>query len=231
MSTKKELLVYGFVRECWKSMKYVKNLPIDIINLFCLWLSLMDSWDKINSDEGMTVSVVHNDDGSVHKWIERTIAWNGTATNGFGINIVSKPQIKSWKFEIPKENKRTAPTTIGIFEAKFVEQNIGDFSDKSAENEGYGVYTLNWQMYKKGIPIGVTEYFQEYSEKYEHDDTNKLILTMELDLSGKNGILKYKFDDYHHLMINENNIACDDVNKQYKLAISSYSQNKIALID
>ena len=134
---------------------------------------------------------------------------------------------------VPKIKNSLQKLVIGIIETNIIELNMNDFSNIY---DGYaaGIYTSNWCFYEKGNNKDVNEYINEYRLNYQDDGTKYLRMTMTLDLSTKNGILEVLFNDYHHLMhMSEYNILCDniDVNKQYKLAISMYAPNCIALIN
>ena len=86
MSTKKEVIVNGFVRKYFN----FQHISDDIIKLLIKWLSFMDSWDKIHSDDILIFTKeedTSNNSNEITLWVEKKEK-SYTQHKAFGIDIV-----------------------------------------------------------------------------------------------------------------------------------------------
>ena len=126
-SLRKELLVFGYIREFYESIN--KEYPTkDLIYLFAKWFALIDCWDKEKTHKGIQVSAISD-----------TIAiYNSDAlcASCIGSFVVKKGDIQSWTL---KANTRYI--MMGIIDNESVTKSNKDIANFiEAPYIGYGLW-------------------------------------------------------------------------------------------
>ena len=226
-SSQKQLLVWGYLREFFKSMSS-ELPPHDLITLFITWLSLMDHFDRQKCDSAIKFES--------HTCISKIVTMNRWSfACAVGSMRISKGDKQSW---ICKIDRKFTSVIVGIVDNATAEceGDIGDHSDEG--NEGYG-FGLNFfeKYYNEGQYDSdddwpeerVREYFH-YGQQFKTD--HGFVMTITLDMTqqkGDHGILSYEFHMKPKDEIDEirtdgeyTNVAWDDVDidKEYRIAFS-----------
>ena len=118
----------------------------------------------------------------------------------YGLQQISKGDIKIWTFEITK--KSDTCILIGVCDIKYKHPKI-DFTQLI---NGYGLYTRDWKIYSNKRVTPKYKYAQQAGCKYSYGGYDKYIITMIPDLSQEYGTLSYVFNEFHN-EINEDNVA------------------------
>ena len=236
--TKKNLLCFGFIRECCNEM-HADLLPNDVIALLILWLSFCDHFVANLSTKDIEIKTITNDKYGEYQQIKKA------NLHGFSSaicqNIIKYGDKQSWTFRINQDKDKDLflgehgfrRVVLGIIDDEVAirrNKNITDFSDLQG---GYGLYLSN--MGKYFGPVGnysVRTYFDYGSQyKLKEGDTIK----MELDLTKEKGILRFTFD----AQLNEtqtdkeiSNVFYDkiDINKRWRAAVAIETAAMVSLL-
>lgn len=225
MSSREELLAFGYIREYAKSVD--KDIPPnDLIHLIVLWICLMDYWDKDRSHDDIRF------DGESD---QRALSTQSGHRTVIGENVIRKGNKESWTFRAS-----SGMVIAGVIEDDVFETNsnlqITDFT--TSEYNGYGISLYMWYMYHSCDDFSGNDGKLKHAQQFKIEQSGERVLTMELDLTQskhKHGLLSFKF---HHelrrgLKISEfksdaeyTNIVYDtiDVNKKYRAAFSLSNQ-------
>ena len=128
-----------------------------------------------------------------------------------------------WKFMLMNHKKKSpVGALIGIIDNQKLMAfytKIGEFTDKLGE--GYGIWTRNGFLYHGSAFTGQAfPYFEQY------DVYNVKSITMTLDMTQENGILRYVIEQPGFEPADKecDNTAWDDIDihKQYRMAVLFY---------
>ena len=241
-------LVYGFVRECWRTMLQFNGFafPGDaLMALLIEWLTVNDVIDEYHTNLG----IIHQHEALCHlksyrsvDLIERTKEWNRECYHSFGSDIWSRGAQNVWKVKVSghDDNAQKTCILIGIVEADKVRQftdhrerrDVGSFSDE--EHGGYALLTGNWRTYHEDSDQGQLFSASMDPIALSPDD----VMAVEIDLtpkygaesSSKCGTLKYALNGSSTVFRN-GGVAFDDIDidKSYRLAIGMYLRDKLAM--
>lgn len=213
--TRKNLLSIGFVREYCKENN-VEFLPSDIIELFILWLSLCDRFDKDLSHKSIQFTMKSDNNYIDYEQIAVTEFGHKTA---IGHQIIRKGDRQLWTFQLIK-NIKDAHVILGIIDNKTANQRKGIICDFSFKERGYGLYLNN--MYKYCGTKARTRF--EYGTQFEFKTGD--MITMELDLTNqvKGGQLRFTFHSIKSAKYIESssNVCYDnlDINEEWRGAVA-----------
>ena len=104
MSTRTDLCVYGYIRHYWNIMwAEVPFPPHDVIMLFSQWITLLDTWDRKNSNSNFTLSPCTIIKGIQTTTIDTLSNSTARSVSAFGIESITKPLKTTWSFIIPNQ--------------------------------------------------------------------------------------------------------------------------------
>lgn len=215
-ASRKELLVYGFIREYF-AINDIELPPDDLMVLFVCWVILMDSFDKKKCHKAIKFGIT-----DTRITFRRTQYSSVNYVTAIGTAKVKKGCKEQWRFQ-----SHAAYPIIGIISAEIVasKNNIADHSNR--ENGGYGLQSTFWDCYHASTVR--SRQLKEYASQFKVDKL-PFIITMELDMTqiaNDNGVLRYFFheraEDVKKIWTDGKytNIAFDDIdiNGEYMLAV------------
>ena len=215
---RKNLLSFGFVRECCQNND-IDFPPEDIVALFVLWLSFCDQFDENLSHENIEIITRRDDKYGEYQSIA-VKHFSRLHSTAICKQIVKKGYKQSWTFRI-EDVASITHIIFGIIdnEVAITNENIADFSSRTG---GTGLYLKNMGKYFGGYDWSEFLYGKQFNFKAND------IITMELDLTQDEGILKFDFSAEMEKDVSfsdlESNIFCDDIdtNKKWRAAVALF---------
>lgn len=219
---KQNLLSYGFVRE-YCSDNSVELLPSDIIELFVLWLTFCDEFDRDLSHDNIQFATTNDDEYGECQQISVKEYYHATAICK---QIIQKGNKESWSFRFKNIATHTH-AVLGVISDEIAREKKGEILDFSlATNKGYGLYIFDMRKYSEEVSWNPFQYGNQF--EFKKGD----VITMELDLTNDKGQLKFQFHSERIASKSSkplpSNICFDDidVNKKWRAAVAIRQPNE-----
>ena len=220
MSSREELLTYGYIREHHNSNN-IELPPTDVILLLVSWITLIDAFDtnKVPRDiqfEDENEARFQRTDTSIEDWVSVV-----------GSYVVQKGSKQLWSFKTIAK-----AIIIGIMDDELIKSNDEIYDYTLFADGAYGLHILTWDKYQRVCHGSIAKYATQFKLWDFFDDSIVIKISMELDMTqkeNKNGILKYIVHNETKKSLSEirtdgeyTNIAWDDVDidKKYRLVVA-----------